>query len=102
MAYTYSKKIVILARALENTAFYIHKIFSIRKTKAEGEGEIEKIMIFEPFQLGDVVSLSVMIEPLKNKFPCCSAAGKFVLDNLAAIGSALLYQRVILATMKPD
>ena len=72
MAYTYSKKIVILARALENTAFYIHKIFSIRKTKAEGEGEIEKIMIFEPFQLGDVVSLSVMIEPLKNKFPSAS------------------------------
>ena len=72
MAYTYSRKIVKLARVLEKTAFYIHKIFSIRKSKVEGPGEIDKILMIEPFQLGDVASLSVMIEPIRNKFPAAS------------------------------
>ena len=69
MSYTYSKKIVMLARGLEKTAFYIYRIFSIRKPKIEERDEIEKILIIEPFNVGDVASLSVMIDPLRNKFP---------------------------------
>ncbi len=69
MAYTYSRKNVVLAGMLEKTAFNIYKIFNIRKPKAAGQDEIEKILIIEPFQMGDIASLSVMIEPLKKKFP---------------------------------
>ena len=69
MAYSYSRKNVVLAGILEKTAFNIYKIFNIRKPKAAGLDKIEKILIIEPFQMGDVASLSVMIEPLKKKFP---------------------------------
>ncbi|MEJ2615461.1 MAG: hypothetical protein P8Z35_10915, partial [Ignavibacteriaceae bacterium] len=69
MAYTYSRKNVTLAQILEKTVFYIYKIFSFRKAKINVREKIEKILIIEPFGLGDVASLSVMIGPLKNTFP---------------------------------
>ena len=30
---------------------------------------MDNILIIEPFQMGDVISLSVMFEPLKKEFP---------------------------------
>jgi hypothetical protein len=72
MAYIYSKKIVALAQILEKTVFYIHKIFSFRKQRAGVENETEKILILEPFKPGDVASVSVMIEPIKDSFPGAS------------------------------
>ncbi len=69
MGYTYSKKNVILAQILEKVVFYIYKAFNFRKSKPGLPDEIKKILIIEPFQLGDIVSLSVMIGPLQKKFP---------------------------------
>ena len=69
MAYTYSRKKVILAQALEKTVFYINKAFSFRKSKSEEINKIKKILIVEPFQMSDIASISVMIGPLKNKYP---------------------------------
>ena len=69
MAYNYSRKNVILAQTLEKAAFYINKAFSFRKSKSEEINKIKKILIIEPFQMSDVASISVMIGPLKNKFP---------------------------------
>ena len=69
MAYTYSRKYAILAQKLEKAVYYIYKAFSFRKSKTEEIKEIKKILIIEPFRMSDLASLSVMIEPLKNKYP---------------------------------
>ena len=70
MPYTYSKGNIFFARLLEVIVFIIYKSFNffIKPTSKVQIG-INKILIIEPFQMGDVIALSVMIEPLKKKFP---------------------------------
>ena len=69
MAYIYSKRNVISSKLLEIVSFILYRIFSLLKLKNKDRYEIDNILIIEPFQMGDVISLSVMIEPLKKKFP---------------------------------
>ncbi len=69
MAYTYSKINLIPAQLLEKAVFYIYKVFNYWNSKPARQDEVKKILIIEPFQMADIASLSVMIEPLKNKFP---------------------------------
>lgn len=68
MAYTYSKKKAVLARVLEAFSFVILKGLRLGKEKFDTTQDFKKILIIEPFQMGDVVSLSVMFEPLLKKY----------------------------------
>ena len=69
MAFTYSKKNIILARLLEIIAYILYKAFNIFNPQIKVHDKIYKILIVEPFQMGDVISLTIMFEPLKKKFP---------------------------------
>ena len=69
MAFTHSKKNIIASQLLEIIVHIFYKIFSFFNLRNQLNDKIDKILIIEPFQMGDVISLSVMFEPLKKKFP---------------------------------
>lgn len=60
----YSNTKVIVARILEY--FFLPALIFTRKSKRTSEA---KILIVEPFHIGDAVSLSVMLDPLRERFP---------------------------------
>lgn len=72
MAYTYPQSTAILARVLELLFFVISKILGLEKASDNLRDYYKDIVIIEPFQMGDVVSLSVMFSPLLKKYPDAS------------------------------
>ena len=72
MSYIYPTKYVIYAKILEVTAYIIYKFFNLFETRTGSLEKFNKILIIEPFQMGDVISLSVMFEPLRKEFPASS------------------------------
>ena len=70
MSYTYSNGNIVLARLLEIIVSGIYDFFSFFiKDHNKGLDVIDKILIVEPFQMGDVIALSILIGPLKKRFP---------------------------------
>jgi len=67
MPYHYSKKNIYLSHLLEvigGLFFFSINLFKNRKFNTP-----QKILIIEPFQMGDVISLTPMLEPIKKHFP---------------------------------
>lgn len=61
----YSLRARILFRVLELLAYPL--TLTVRRRR--GDSPVRKILIVEPFNLGDVVSLSAMLDPLRERFP---------------------------------
>lgn len=70
MPYIYPKRTIRLARSVEVLAFFLLRCIGWlrRSPKADG-AKVRSILLVEPFQMGDVVSLSVMFDPLKALWP---------------------------------
>jgi ADP-heptose:LPS heptosyltransferase len=69
MPYNYSKKKVFFTKIVEFLAFlllFFHKLF---REKLNANSDVKKILLIEPFQMGDVLSLTPMIEYLLSGFP---------------------------------
>jgi ADP-heptose:LPS heptosyltransferase len=66
MPYHYSSKQVILSRLIEYLFFIFSIFFHPFRKKSSAT---KKILIIEPFQMGDVISLTVMLDPLKKELP---------------------------------
>ncbi|MDA3798791.1 MAG: glycosyltransferase family 9 protein [Kiritimatiellae bacterium] len=68
MALTYSKKTLFLNSLLEYIAaiLFFPKMIWLKK---QSEKEQKRILLVEPFGMGDVLSLSVMLDPILSKFP---------------------------------
>ena len=68
MPLTYSKKTLLLNSLLEYIAAFLFfpKMIWLRK---HSENEQKRILLIEPFGMGDVLSLSVMLDPILSKFP---------------------------------
>ena len=67
--YTYSQSRIAMARFLEQVFSWLGQLTSTLRPGYPIEQNIRSILIVEPFQLGDVVSLSVMFDPLRQSFP---------------------------------
>lgn len=66
MPYRYSRRTELLTKAIELTALLVlWPLFLVRKEKAI----VNRILLVEPFQMGDVLSLTPMIRPLLRKYP---------------------------------
>lgn len=61
----YPRHTVTLSRLLE----LVFSPLAILIRKAALNHEVKRILIVEPFNLGDVISLSIMFEPLRRRFP---------------------------------
>jgi len=62
--YHYSASKILVARALE--ILFLPLAWCLNLCRA---GDVRRILILEPFGLGDAALLAVMLAPLKNKFP---------------------------------
>lgn len=71
MPVAYSRKSIFLARLLEVMTSAVKWIFLMGRSPEEGESQERTIVLVEPFQMGDVLSLSVMLDPLLSKYPEC-------------------------------
>jgi len=69
MARLYSKRKVILSLVLEKVLFVLFYPLLLRSNRKNSC--INSILLVEPFQMGDILSLTPLIEPLKLKFPQC-------------------------------
>ena len=70
MPYVYSRGVVLRARAFEALAYVGLKILGrMRRHKNASATDPLNILLVEPFQMGDVISLSVMLDPLKALWP---------------------------------
>jgi len=66
MPYSYSKKQVILSQVLEiASAFLLFPLWIFQRPQRN----IRKILLVEPFQMGDVLSLTPLIDPLLQRYP---------------------------------
>lgn len=83
----YSRKSIFLARLLEVIMNAVKWAFLIGRSSLEHKAQEPRIVLVEPFQMGDVLSLAVLIEPLRNRFPeCkiivwCHARNRMVYEN---------------------
>ncbi len=68
MPLTYSKKTVLLNSMLELLAFFLlwPKVLLLR---CSSSSKAKPIVLVEPFGMGDILSLSVMLDPLSEAFP---------------------------------
>jgi ADP-heptose:LPS heptosyltransferase len=64
----YSKKKVTAARAIEALFAIVRSLFLPRKILS-APPEAPLIVLIEPFQLGDVLALAVMLDPILERFP---------------------------------
>jgi ADP-heptose:LPS heptosyltransferase len=69
MPYHYSSRKELISRASEFTGYFLLKAFSIPDKKHDQLNTHPQILIAEPFQMGDVVSTSVLLDPLVTKYP---------------------------------
>lgn len=70
MPYRYSQRTVWVTRATEATAFGILKTAGLlRAPSSLPPQQARSILLVEPFGMGDVLSLSVMLDPLRQVFP---------------------------------
>lgn len=70
MAIEYSQKSVLAARYIEFFVFVVTKLFGlVFPSKREIDYDAPLILIVEPFHIGDVISLSVMFDPILAKYP---------------------------------
>jgi ADP-heptose:LPS heptosyltransferase len=76
MPYKYSYKTIFFSRILEIAAFIC--LFPQRLFLRNKKSEVNNILLIEPFQMGDIVALSVLFDPLKQKYP---AANIFILTK---------------------
>lgn len=68
----YSTRTLLLNRILELVLFGVSvflRIFQKKKYINRLDLSEKNIILIEPYQLGDIISLSVMLNPLKKKFP---------------------------------
>ncbi len=66
----YSKQKVVFSLILEKLSIFL-LVFLSRQKGSSGQ-PIQNILLVEPFQMGDVLSLTPLIDPLKRKFPHAS------------------------------
>ncbi|MCS6820320.1 MAG: glycosyltransferase family 9 protein [Microscillaceae bacterium] len=89
MPYHYRPKTVFLSHLLEAIAFLV--LLPLQLFKRKRIKNVTKILLIEPFQMGDVVSLFPMITPLKKAFP----EGKiYILTKPSSGAVAHLDQRI--------
>lgn len=67
MPYTYQTKQRVFAQLLEIGAVAL--LWPLLLISKKRHKKISKILLVEPFQMGDVLSLTPMIDPLLNQFP---------------------------------
>lgn len=96
MPYTYSKKKIAFSIALEIFAFFL--LLPQVIIKRFKRGKIESILLVEPFQMGDVLSLTPLIDPLLAKFP----SGKIYVLTKPGSGSILDLDSRITKVLKHD
>ncbi|GEM_PF-1306433 len=72
MQTVYSQKKVIASRFLEVLSFLLLYPLSSRNRKLLAG--IKRILLVEPFQMGDVLSLTCLLKPLRKKFPDATIA----------------------------
>lgn len=97
MPYSYSKKTIYQTHILEVLAVIILSPL-IWVARLRKKTSVKKILLIEPFQMGDVLSLTPMIAPLKNKF---SEAKIYVLTKPGS-GSILDFDLRISSVIKMD
>lgn len=67
MAYSYGSKTVFASGFLEIVAYFsLWPLFVFKKFY---QASCKRILLVEPFQMGDILSLTPMIAPLKEKYP---------------------------------
>lgn len=69
MGYTYSRRTIRWARCVEVLSFILLKGLGWLRRSPDAGGAVRSILLVEPFQLGDVISLSVLLDPLKSLWP---------------------------------
>jgi len=94
--YLYTKKNALLTKIFEVGAFiFLLPVTCFNRKRNPGS---KKILLVEPFQMGDVLSLTPLIQPLLSKFP---AAEIFVLTKKSS-GSILEFDSRIKGIIKLD
>lgn len=63
----YPRNKVIINWLLEKTTFVL--LYPFRRHTGNGLSGIKNILLVEPFQMGDILSLTPLIDPLQKKFP---------------------------------
>lgn len=86
---TYGPRKRFLAFGLECIGFFVLKPLSWFLGYRKKEGM--RILLIEPFQMGDVAALSAMFEPLRKRFP---DARLFVLGKKGPVQIATLFEEV--------
>ncbi len=71
MPLSFSKKSIFFARLFELLVAGIAWLFLFGRRKDEHPPKDFVIVLVEPFQMGDVLSLSVMLDPTLERFPEC-------------------------------
>jgi ADP-heptose:LPS heptosyltransferase len=66
MPYIYSNKKLVQTKILERVSSII--LFPFQKNERKRSKDVKSILLIEPFQMGDVLSLTPLIEPLKKKY----------------------------------
>lgn len=85
----YGPKKRLLAFLLELAGFFLLKPLNLfRNSKLKS---VRKILLIEPFQMGDIVALSALFEPLKSRYP---EAQIFILGKKGPVAVARFIQEV--------
>lgn len=96
MPYTYQTKQRVFAQLLEIAAVAL--LWPLLLFSKKRNDKIHKILLVEPFQMGDVLSLTPMIDPLLNHFP---GAEIYILTKPSS-GTVLEYDKRITEVFKID
>ncbi len=96
MGIVYGQKKVLASRLLELVSFVF--LYPFTKHRAGEPQGITKILLVEPFQMGDVLSLLCMLKPLQQAYP---AAQIFMLTKPSS-GAIMTYDRRIAAVLSVD
>ena len=83
----YSRKALMGAKVVERALAMFGFAFQRRRTRQTVDGNIRTIVLLEPFMMGDVLSLAVMIDPILERFPgariviWCHSKNRFIYNN---------------------
>lgn len=96
MPYLYNKSQVLKARWLERVAWVI--LLPLALFQRPRNSAPHKILLIEPFQMGDVLSLTPLIDPLIHKFP----EAEIIVLTKSSSGSILDYDSRVSKVLKLD
>jgi ADP-heptose:LPS heptosyltransferase len=96
MPYNYSATKIFYSKLIERVAFLL--LIPFKKHERKNSDNIKNILLVEPFQMGDVLSLTPLIEPLKNKYN----NAKIVVLTKPSSGSILKFDSRISEVLTTD